>query len=69
MALDLETINNVFFKGYGDTTPHGQQGDAAIGYFVPFEEWPAELKEAYDYARKGQKRCLMRPDYLGAPTA
>ena len=35
MALDLETINNVFFKGYGDTTPHGQQGDAAIGYFVP----------------------------------
>ena len=36
MALDLETINDVYFKGYGDTTPHGQMGDAGIGYFIPF---------------------------------
>ena len=64
MALDLETINNVFFKGYGDTTPHGQQGDAAIGYFVPFEEWPAELKEAYDYAPEGAEALL---DEAGLP--
>ena len=24
MALDHETINNTYFKGYGDTTPRGK---------------------------------------------
>ena len=66
MALDLETINNVFFKGYGDTTPHGQQGDGAIagGYAIPFEEWPEEVKKGYRYDPKGAEALL---DDAGLP--
>ena len=63
MALDLETVNSVFFKGYGDPTPHGQVGDAVPGYFIPFEEWPAELKKVYDYDPEGAEALLDAAGY------
>ena len=63
MALDLEAINNVFFKGYGDTTPHGLIGNAGIGYFIPFEEWPAELKKVFDYDPAGAEALLDEAGY------
>ena len=64
MALDLETIQDAFFKGYGDTTPHGQVGDGMMGYFIPFEEWPEELKKVYDYDPAGAEALL---DAAGLP--
>ena len=65
MALDLETINNAFFKGHADTTPHGQQGKSAIagGYAIPFEEWPAELKKEFDYDPNGAEALLDAAGY------
>ncbi len=63
MALDLETINNAYFKGHGDTTPHGQIGDGGTGYFIPFEEWPAELKKVFDYDPEGAKKLLAEASY------
>ncbi len=63
MALDLETINDVYFKGYGDTTPHGQMGDAGIGYFIPFEEWPEEVKKGYMYDPAGAEALLDEAGY------
>ncbi len=63
MALDLETINSAFFKGHGDTTPHGQVGDAVPGYFIPFEEWPAELKKVYDYNPEGAEALIDAAGY------
>ncbi len=49
MALDHETINNIYFRGYGDPRPQTGWGDALIGYTVPFEEWPAELQGYFNY--------------------
>ncbi len=65
MALDLKTITNAFFKGYADTTPHGQQGKGAIagGYAIPFEEWPAELKKVFDYDPEGAEAMLDAAGY------
>ena len=63
MALDLETINSAFFKGHGVTTPHGQVGDAVPGYFIPFEEWPAELKKVYDYDPEGAEALIDAAGY------
>ena len=48
-ALDLDTINQTFFNGLSKTTPHGQAGDDLIGYMIPFEEWPEEVKKGYQY--------------------
>ncbi len=51
MALDLETINNTYYKGCGDTTPRGQSGKA--GSYIPLSEWPQEVKDTYSYNPEG----------------
>ena len=61
MALDHETINNTYFKGYGDTTPRGQTG--VPGFYVPFDEWPQEVKDAYSYNPEGAAKLLDEAGY------
>ena len=64
MALDLETINDTFFTGYGDTTPMGLI--ATVGFYIPFEEWPQDVKKAYTYDPEGAEKLL---DEAGYPRA
>ena len=47
MALDLETINQTYWRGWVDVTPQRWFGSAVIGYSTPFEEWPEEVKQYY----------------------
>ena len=61
MALDLETINDTFFKGYGDTTPMGVI--ATVGFYIPFGEWPQEVKKAYTYDPEGAEKLLDEAGY------
>ena len=56
MALDVETIANTFYKGYASATPQGMVG--AQGFYVPFEEWPEEVKKAYSYDPEGAEQLL-----------
>ncbi len=63
MALDLETINNTFFKGYGDATPNGRIANNVKGMGTPFEEWPEELKKVYDYDPEGAEALLDAAGY------
>ncbi len=63
MALDLDTINRGYFKGYADTTPHGLIGDGGIGYHIPFDEWPEALKKVYDYDPEGAEALLDAAGY------
>ena len=51
MALDLEQINDDLFGGRANWTPRGQVGDALGRYFTPFEDWPEEVKQGYQYDR------------------
>ena len=61
MALDLETINDTFYKGLGETTPFGQS--AVKGYYIPFEEWPEEVKKTYRYDPAGAEALLDAAGY------
>ena len=61
MALDLETVNNSYFKDYGDTTPMGVI--AMDGFYIPFEEWPQEVKKAYTYDPEGAENLLDEAGY------
>ena len=58
MALDHETINNVFYNGYGLWKPQGPIGDGIVGYNTPFEEWPEELQKEYTYDPQGAEKLL-----------
>ncbi len=49
MALDLEGINNTYYKGTAMWQPQGLIGEGITGYFTPFEEWPEEVKNGYRY--------------------
>ena len=56
MAVDLETINDSYFQGYGSTTPMGMT--SVPGFFIPFEEWPQEVRNAYTYDPEGAEALL-----------
>ena len=62
-ALDLETINETWGKGWGTTQPAGMVGRCVIGYDTPFEEWPEEIKERYTYDPAAAEALLDEAGY------
>ncbi len=62
MALDLETANTTFFKGWAEMTPYGQ--NRGPGLHVPFKEWPEEVKKVFTYDPEGAEALL---DEAGLP--
>jgi peptide/nickel transport system substrate-binding protein len=63
MALDLETINDTYFKGYAKWIPQGLIGEDVSGYATPFEEWPEEVKKFYMYDPEGAEKLLDEAGY------
>ena len=51
------------FKGGAISTPHGKVGTAQKGLFVPFEEWPEEVKKGYRYDLEGAENLLDEAGY------
>ena len=58
MALDLETINNTYYKGYASTTPEEFLGPAMVGYSNSYETWPEEVKKYFTYDPAGAEKLL-----------
>ena len=58
LSLDLETIKNTYYKGIGDITPRGLYGLEFKGFYVPFEEWPEEVKQYHTYDPERAKKLL-----------
>ena len=63
MALDLETMNSTYFKGFAKWEPQGMVGNAIVGYNTPFAEWPAEVQKGYMYDPEGAERLLDEAGY------
>ena len=63
MALDLETINKTYWKGYADVTPIEYLGTGVVGYQNPYQEWPEDLKQYYQYDPEGAKKLLDQAGY------
>ena len=63
MAIDLETINNTYFGGFGMTKPQGIIGDGLKGFFIPFEEWPEATRKVFAYDPEGAEALLDEAGY------
>ena len=63
MALDLDTVVDTYYKGYGDATPQGQIGNDVAGIGTPFEEWPDDVKKTYRYDPEGAEALLDAAGY------
>ena len=63
MAVDRETINETYYSGLGKPTPTGVIGDNLKGFYVPFEEWPEEVKKTYRYDPEGAEALLDAAGY------
>jgi ABC-type transport system substrate-binding protein len=63
MAMDLESMNDTYFRGYADTIPRGLVGREFQDYMTPFEEWPEELKQYYRYDPEMAEKLLDEAGY------
>ena len=63
MAIDLEGINNTFYKGTSMWKPQGLVGEGIGAYFTPFDEWPEEVKKGYMYDPAGAEALLDEAGY------
>ena len=62
MAIDLETINITYWKGWGDVNPQSyfRRG---MAFTTPFEEWSEELQGYYTYNPAGAEALLDEAGY------
>ncbi|MFC1920969.1 ABC transporter substrate-binding protein [Chloroflexota bacterium] len=63
MAIDLDTIAASYYGGTIDGTPYGLIPPAYTGYYVPFDEWPQEVKDGYTYNPEGAMELLDEAGY------
>ena len=63
LALDLETIDQAYFKGMSLWKPMGNIGESAGGSYLPFEEWPEELQGWYGYDPERAEALLDEAGY------
>ena len=64
MAIDFEAIAENYMQGWGDASPVGMIGKAVLGYFMPYEQWPDEVKQYYRYDPEAAEKLL---DEAGFP--
>ena len=63
MAIDLETINNAYYKGYADIIPQGQLSRFVSEAVIQFEDWPEDVKKVFDYDPEGAEALLDEAGY------
>jgi len=63
MAINLDEIKEGYYKGYATTVPYGMMGEAMHGSYIPFDEWPEDVKATYTYDPEGAKQLLADAGY------
>jgi len=61
MAIPLETINDLYYRGTGFWKPAGPVGTP--GWCTPFDEWPEGVKQGYTYDPAGAEALLDAAGY------
>ena len=62
-AINMEEIAATYYGGYADPSPSGHFGKQTIGYYLPFEDWPADVQEDYKYDPAAARQLLADAGY------
>ena len=63
MALNLDEIDQGYFKGLADAIPQGQISRFNGAVATPFEDWLADVKKAFEYDPAGAEALLDEAGY------
>ena len=63
MAINIEEINNAYYRGEAATIPQGQLNRSFTDVATPFEEWPEDVKKVFDYDPEGAEALLDEAGY------
>ena len=63
MAVDIESIAKNYMQGWGDASLVGPIGKSVVGYFMPAEQWPEEVKQWYRYDPEAAEKLLDEAGY------
>lgn len=63
MAIDFPTLVESYYEGKVPEDPCGFINPSQIGYCVPYDEWPEELKEEYSYNPERARELLAEAGY------
>ena len=63
MAIDQESIAENYMQGWGDASPVGGVGKAVLGYFIPYEKWPEDVRQYYRYDPEAAEKLLDEAGY------
>ena len=63
MAINIEEINNAYYRGEAATIPQGQLNRSFTDVVTPFEEWPEDVKKVFDYDPEGAEALLDEAGY------
>ena len=63
MAINLEEINNAYYKGYADIIPQGQLSRFVSEAVIQFEDWPEDVKKVFDYDPEAAEALLDEAGY------
>ena len=62
-AINVEEIANSYYLGYADPTPWGVASVGSVGMYVPYDDWPEEVKGEYEYDPEEAERLLDEAGY------